>query len=83
MSLIHASRIWDGLPHASPGWISRLAFVACLGLAFVLSTAITVAWSLAMAGMGEIPMPGNWMLSAMWLAIPLAAGLLVLLARHA
>lgn len=69
MSLIHASRIWNGPAHDGAGWISRLAFVGCLGLAFMLGTAITLGWSLEMAGMGEIPMPGNWTMSMMWLPI--------------
>ncbi|WP_454817950.1 copper chaperone [Labrys neptuniae] len=69
MSLIHASRIWNSPAHDGAGWISRLAFVGCLGLAFALGTAIMLEWSLAMAGMGEIPMPGNWTMSMMWLPI--------------
>lgn len=69
MSLIHASRIWNGPAHDGAEWISRLAFVGCLGLAFALGTAIMLEWSLAMAGMGEIPMPGNWTMSMMWLPI--------------
>ncbi len=37
------------------------------GLLFAAAVATTIAGSLSMQGMGEVPMPGGWTLSAVWL----------------
>lgn len=52
---------WD----PDPG--SQRAFFGVLALLFATSAAVTVAWCAAMAEMGEIPMPGGWMLSMAWM----------------
>ena len=42
-------------------------FVAVAALLFLGSVAATIRWSLAMSGMGAMPMPGGWLLSMVWL----------------
>jgi predicted metal-binding membrane protein len=42
-------------------------FVAVAALLFLGSVAATIRWSLAMSGMGGMPMPGGWLLSMVWL----------------
>lgn len=69
MRLIQASRIWEGHPAADGGSWPRLALLASLAGIFMASAWTTAGWSLAMAGMGGIPMPGGWMMSMMWLPI--------------
>lgn len=49
----------------------RVFFAACI-LLFVASTTATVAISLAMAEMGEVPMAGGWSMSTAW--TPLCGG---------
>jgi len=45
----------------------RHAFLGVSALLFAASTAATVAWCLSMSGMGEIAMPGGWLLSMAWM----------------
>lgn len=51
------------MPEAGP----RGAFAGASLLLFAASATATAAWCVAMADMGEIPMPGGWALSAAWL----------------
>lgn len=46
---------------------ARDIFYGVMALLFAASTAVTVLWGLSMATMGEIPMPGGWMLSMAWM----------------
>lgn len=52
---------WD------PGTGSQRAFLGVSAVLFVASAAVTVLWCLSMSDMGEIPMPGGWMMSMMWM----------------
>lgn len=52
---------WD------PGPGSQRAFFSLVALLFAASAAVTIAWCAAMADMGEISMPGGWMLSMTWM----------------
>lgn len=45
----------------------RRAFFGVSALLFAASTAATIAWCLSMSAMGEIVMPGGWVLSMAWL----------------
>jgi Predicted metal-binding integral membrane protein len=47
-----------------------LSFVGVAALLFVASAAGTVAWCASMSGMEEMPMPGGWSLSMIWMPIP-------------
>jgi predicted metal-binding membrane protein len=47
--------------------ISGRIFLAVAALLFLGSVAVTIRWSLAMSGMGGLPMPGGWLLSMVWL----------------
>lgn len=44
-------------------------WVVCT-LLFVASVTVTTACCIAMSGMGEMPMPGNWTMSMMWMPMP-------------
>lgn len=46
---------------------ARVAFPCILGLAFVVCAAATVWSCRSMSAMGEIPMPGGWSMSTIWL----------------
>jgi predicted metal-binding membrane protein len=47
----------------------RALFVAS-SLLFVLSTVATIVWTAAMPAMSEMPMPGGWAMSMIWMRMP-------------
>ncbi|HEY6893759.1 MAG TPA: DUF2182 domain-containing protein [Rhodanobacteraceae bacterium] len=49
---------------------SERGFLGAMAILLVASTALTIAWSGAMARMHEMPMPGGWTLSMMWMRMP-------------
>ena len=56
-----------GREPVAPTSRSRVIFYGICVLLFALSAAVTIAASLSMSTMGEIPMPGGWALSTMWM----------------
>jgi predicted metal-binding membrane protein len=44
--------------------------VALSALLFAVSAAVTIAWCASMSAMGEIPMPGGWSISMVWMRMP-------------
>jgi predicted metal-binding membrane protein len=46
------------------------AFIGVSALLFVASAAVTIAWCASMSAMGEMPMPGGWMMSMAWMRMP-------------
>src|SRR5690606_26765372 len=66
MSTPAAADIWR---HGcrDPDRVSHHTVLAIAALLFAASAAVTIVWSAAMAGMGEIPMPGGWTLSMAWM----------------
>lgn len=46
------------------------AFLGVTALLFVVSAAATIAWCTSMSAMGEMPMPGGWTMSMVWLRTP-------------
>jgi predicted metal-binding membrane protein len=49
---------------------SRRAFFAAFTMLFAVCAAATTAWCHSMAAMGEMPMPGGWTMSMMWMRMP-------------
>ena len=49
---------------------SQQAFFGISALVLVASAAVTVLWSGSMSAMGEMPMPGGWTMSMMWMRMP-------------
>jgi predicted metal-binding membrane protein len=49
---------------------SRQAFLGVSALLFVASAAVTIVWCGSMAAMGEMPMPGGWTMSMVWMRMP-------------
>jgi predicted metal-binding membrane protein len=49
---------------------SQPAFFGILALLFAVSAAVTIAWCASMSAMGEMPMPGGWMMSMTWMRMP-------------
>jgi predicted metal-binding membrane protein len=49
---------------------SRRAFVGIASLLFGVSAAVTIHWCGSMSAMGEMPMPGGWTLSMVWMRMP-------------
>src|SRR5882724_9537382 len=45
-------------------------FLGIAAVLFVASAASTVAWCTAMSAMGEMPMPGGWTMSMVWVRMP-------------
>jgi predicted metal-binding membrane protein len=43
------------------------AFFGVSALLFAASAAVTIVWSASMSAMGEMPMPGGWTMSMMWM----------------
>src|ERR1043165_9889607 len=37
---------------------------------FIASAAVTIAWCVSMSAMGEMPMPGGWTMSMVWMRMP-------------
>lgn len=63
--MLRLSRAIAAIPR--DGIVARDIFYGFMALLFAASTAVTVLWGLSMATMGEIPMPGGWMLSMVWM----------------
>jgi predicted metal-binding membrane protein len=49
---------------------SQRAFFTISALLFAASAAVTVVWSASMSAMGEMPMPGGWTMSMVWMRMP-------------
>jgi len=47
--------------------VSGIAFAGICALLFAASVAATVAQSLSVSAMGELPMPGGWSMSMLWM----------------
>ena len=47
-----------------------MTFLGVSALLFALSMAVTILWSASMSAMGEMPMPGGWMMSMVWMPMP-------------
>jgi predicted metal-binding membrane protein len=49
---------------------SQRVFLGVSALLFVASTAVTTVWCASMSAMGEMPMPGGWTMSMVWMRMP-------------
>jgi predicted metal-binding membrane protein len=49
---------------------SQRAFLAVSALLFAASVAATIVWCTSMSAMGELPMPGGWTMSMVWMRMP-------------
>ena len=49
---------------------AQRAFLGLSALLFAASSAVSVGWCAAMAGMGGMPMPGGWTMSMAWMRMP-------------
>jgi predicted metal-binding membrane protein len=49
---------------------SERAFLGVAALLFTASAALTTRWCTSMAAMGEMPMPGDWTMSMVWMRMP-------------
>jgi len=49
---------------------SHQAFFGVCALLFAASAAVTIIWCDSMSAMGEMPMPGGWTMSMMWMRMP-------------
>ena len=45
-------------------------FFGTTALLFLASTALTIAWCRSMSAMHDMPMPGGWSMSMMWMRVP-------------
>jgi predicted metal-binding membrane protein len=52
------------------GRASERAFFVILALLFAASAAVTIVGCATMSAMGEMPMPGGWMMSMAWMRMP-------------
>ncbi len=50
--------------------VSENGFFGVSALLFAASAAITIAWCTSMSAMGDMPMPGGWMMSMAWMPMP-------------
>ena len=46
---------------------SQQAFLSVSALLFAISAVVTIVWCASMSAMGEMPMPGGWMMSMAWM----------------
>jgi predicted metal-binding membrane protein len=49
--------------------VSERQFLGVAALLFVTSSAVTIFWCASMSEMGEMPMPGGWTMSMVWMPI--------------
>jgi predicted metal-binding membrane protein len=49
---------------------SQRAFLAGSAVLFAAGTAVTILWCGSMSQMGEMPMPGDWTMSMVWMRMP-------------
>jgi predicted metal-binding membrane protein len=67
-------RVRQALSQAGPGMVcgrrSERAFFLISALLFAASAAVTIVWCATMSAMGEMPMPGGWMMSMAWMRMP-------------
>src|SRR5690242_323350 len=49
---------------------SERAFFAISALFFFVCAAITIIWCGSMSAMGDMPMPGSWTMSMVWMLMP-------------
>jgi predicted metal-binding membrane protein len=49
---------------------SEQAFFVISALLFAAGAAVTIVWCATMSAMGEMPMPGGWMMSMAWMRMP-------------
>jgi predicted metal-binding membrane protein len=49
---------------------SRRVFLGVSAIVFAASAAMTIATGASMSAMGEMPMPGGWTMSRMWMRMP-------------
>src|SRR5580765_6710908 len=49
---------------------SQRAFVFTSAALFAASTALTIKWCRSMSAMHDMPMPGGWSMSMMWMRMP-------------
>jgi predicted metal-binding membrane protein len=54
----------------SPEQAPRRAFLAVSAALFAASAATTIVWCASMSAMGEMPMPGGWTMSMVWMRMP-------------
>jgi predicted metal-binding membrane protein len=52
------------------GRSSERAFFGISALIFAFSAAVTIDWCASMSAMGEMPMPGGWAMSMVWMRMP-------------
>jgi predicted metal-binding membrane protein len=52
------------------GRASERAFLVISALLFAASASVTLVWGATMSAMGEMPMPGGWMMSMAWMRMP-------------
>jgi len=61
-------RIQERIEDRSGG--ARLAFLGTSALLFAAAASGTILWGTSMSGMGEMPMPGGWTMSMIWMRMP-------------
>src|ERR1043165_8216103 len=49
---------------------SQRTFIGIGASLFAASTALTIAWCNSMSAMRDMPMPGGWSMSMMWMRMP-------------
>jgi len=49
---------------------SQQAFLGVSALLFAVSAALTTVWCTSMSAMGDMPMPGGWRMSMLWMRMP-------------
>lgn len=64
-----ASQQWNARRMAS-GHASERIFLGVSALLFAASTAATIVWCSSMSDMGDMPMPGGWSMSMVWMRMP-------------
>jgi predicted metal-binding membrane protein len=70
MTIIDTTGDIEIAPGSSIERASQRTFFGVAALLFVATTAVTIVWCLSMSAMGEMPMPGGWSMSMMWMLMP-------------
>jgi predicted metal-binding membrane protein len=70
MTIIDTTGDIEIAPRSSLERASQRTFFGVAALLFVATAAVTIVWCVSMSAMGEMPMPGGWTMSMMWMLMP-------------
>ncbi|MDH7794916.1 MULTISPECIES: DUF2182 domain-containing protein [unclassified Beijerinckia] len=69
MAFVRRTEDWESSRSVVAARISTWVFFTVLALLFAANVGLIVVWCTSMSGMAAMPMPGDWTMSMMWMAV--------------